>query len=70
MSEIKSLIVMVVFTLGISVSPASAADDAAEWPWWRGPNRDGKSPDTGLLKEWPTGGPERMWQVNGLGKGF
>ena len=23
---------------------------AADWPQWRGPNRDGKSADTGLLK--------------------
>ena len=24
-----------------------------EWPQWRGPNRDGISPDTGLLPVWP-----------------
>ena len=31
---------------------------AADWPGSRGPNHDGKSPDTGLLKEWPEDGPE------------
>src|SRR5215472_9774457 len=30
---------------------------AGDWPQWRGPNRDGKSSDTGLLQEWPAGGP-------------
>ncbi|MEI6781379.1 MAG: SHD1 domain-containing protein, partial [Verrucomicrobiota bacterium] len=28
-----------------------------EWPRWRGPNIDGKSQETGLLKEWPEQGP-------------
>jgi len=42
----------------------------ATWPGWRGPNRDGKSPDTGLLKAWPATGPRRLWTVTGLGHGF
>ena len=43
---------------------------AADWPQWRGPNRDGKSPETGLLQEWPEGGPPLAWAVEGLGSGF
>src|SRR5262245_40771146 len=43
---------------------------AADWPQWRGPNRDGKSSETGLLKEWPKDGPKLVWQVNDLGGGF
>ena len=43
---------------------------AADWPGWRGPNRDGKSPDTGLLKEWPDDGPKLLWKVDGIGDGF
>jgi len=53
MNKMKRSVVMIVFALGILVSSVIAADDAAEWPWWRGTNHDGKSPDTGLLKEWP-----------------
>lgn len=41
-----------------------------DWPGWRGPNRDGKSPDTGLLKQWPQGGPPLLWKATGIGKGF
>ena len=40
------------------------------WPQFRGPNRDGKSAETGLLKEWPAGGPRLLWSVGGLGIGF
>lgn len=61
---------MVVFSLGISVSLVSAANDADEWPCWQGPNHDAKSPATGLLKEWPAEGPKLLWQVNDIGKGF
>ncbi|MGB2809222.1 MAG: PQQ-binding-like beta-propeller repeat protein [Sedimentisphaerales bacterium] len=70
MSKMKCSLVMIVFALGMLVSSASAADDAAEWPCWQGSNRDAKSPDIGLLKEWPDGGPELLWQVNGIGNGF
>lgn len=37
---------------------------------WRGPDRDGKFPETGLMKEWPENGPERILEVEGIGKGY
>ncbi len=43
---------------------------AADWPQFRGANRDGKSADTGLLKEWPKGGPALAWKIKGLGGGY
>ncbi len=43
---------------------------AADWPQWRGPNRDGKSAETGLLQEWPDGGPPLAWKTSGLGAGY
>lgn len=43
---------------------------ADDWPQFRGPNRDGKSAETGLLKKWPAGGPKLLWSVDGLGTGF
>lgn len=43
---------------------------AADWPQWRGPERNGRSAETGLLKAWPAGGPPRIWTVSGLGQGF
>jgi len=41
----------------------------ADWPQWQGPERDGKSGDTGLLQEWPAGGPPLAWRVGNLGGG-
>jgi hypothetical protein len=38
----------------LSVAPKLAA---ADWPQWRGPNRDGISRENGLLKTWPASGP-------------
>ncbi len=41
-----------------------------DWPQWRGPNRDGLSAETGLLKEWAADGPPLLWKATGLGAGF
>jgi outer membrane protein assembly factor BamB len=41
-----------------------------DWPQWRGPNRDGISPETGLLKEWPEDGPRVVWQIDDGGVGY
>ncbi len=43
---------------------------AADWPQWRGVNRDGKSAETGLLKQWPEKGPALVWKAQGLGEGY
>lgn len=43
---------------------------AANWPQWRGPQRDGISQETGLLSQWPAEGPPLMWRVDGLGDGY
>ena len=37
---------------------------------FRGPQRDGKFPETGLLKTWPEEGPELLLKVEGIGKGY
>ena len=59
----------------VAVLPCRAADRegakaAAGWPQWRGPNRDGKSHDTGLLKSWPAEGPKLLWKVTRVGQGW
>jgi outer membrane protein assembly factor BamB len=41
-----------------------------DWPGWRGPDRIGLSAETGLLKEWPKGGPTLLWKATGLGGGY
>jgi outer membrane protein assembly factor BamB len=41
-----------------------------DWPQWRGPHHDGCSTETGLLKQWPAGGPPLAWKAKGLGEGY
>jgi outer membrane protein assembly factor BamB len=54
--------------LVFSSMPALSAD--SDWPSWRGPARDSISPDTGLLKSWPEGGPALVWSFENAGKGY
>jgi len=42
----------------------------ADSPQFRGPDRDGIFPETGLLKTWPEGGPPVIWVAEGLGGGY
>jgi outer membrane protein assembly factor BamB len=42
------------------------AQDIAQW---RGPERSGIYPETGLLDKWPEEGPELLWNMEGIGKG-
>ena len=64
----RELLCAVLVWMWAPIVPAATVD--SEWPGWLGPHRDGKSPDTGLLKEWPAGGPPLLWKVDGIGKGF
>lgn len=46
------------------------AAKAANWPQWRGPGRDGISPEKGLLQSWPENGPPLVGTTKGLGRGW
>ena len=48
----------------------AAAVAGSDWPQWRGPDRNGVSAETGLLKQWPPAGPPLSWSVSSLGKGY
>ncbi len=37
---------------------------------WRGPGRTGIYNEAGLLKKWPDGGPNLLWEAEGMGYGF
>ena len=52
------------------LSALAAANALADWPQFRGTNRDAQSAETGLLQRWPSGGPKLAWQVSGLGGGY
>jgi outer membrane protein assembly factor BamB len=50
---------------GVSAAPAPGAN----WAQYRGPNRDGKSTETGLVRSWGADGPREVWRTP-IGAGF
>ena len=57
-------------SLSFSILFFAIAAKSEDWPQWRGPNRDGHSTETGLLKEWPKDGPPVVWTVENVGVGY
>jgi len=57
-------------SLALGLVGQAMAQTAALWPQWRGPNRDGISKETGLLKQWPADGPPLVWKAAGAGRGY
>ena len=61
---------LVNLALALIATPGIAAEADAEpasgttedWPQFRGPDRDGISPATGLLETWPEEGPKELWR--------
>ncbi|HPJ99279.1 MAG TPA: PQQ-like beta-propeller repeat protein [Candidatus Hydrogenedentes bacterium] len=52
---------------GIFLGNVALAGDS---PQFRGPHRDGRFDEEGLLKTWPEDGPPLLWVAHGLGKGY
>ena len=61
---------LVVLAFGFFPGISVVADSPGDWPQWRGPARDGKSTETGLLKKWPEDGPKLVWKAEGVGMGY
>ncbi|MBI3881946.1 MAG: PQQ-like beta-propeller repeat protein [Verrucomicrobia bacterium] len=57
-------------TVSLFTTLAASALFAGDWPQWQGPNRDGISAETALLKLWPTDGPKLVWTTRALGGGY
>ena len=58
---------MVALTLVVAAAISVAA---ADWPQWRGPNRDGISQEKDLLQRWPQEGPKLVWKATDIGSGY
>jgi outer membrane protein assembly factor BamB len=66
----KSSMQLWILLCGMLISIMAGSARAEDWPSFRGPQRDGKCRETGLLKEWPESGPPLAWKTTGLGEGF
>lgn len=66
-----AILVAIILWAGAAGVPAVEPNaEGGNWPCFRGPNHDDKSPDKGLLKQWPPDGPPKLWEFTGLGKGW
>lgn len=65
---VRSWVVLTGWMLVMIGSECSLVE--AQEAQWRGPARDGKYPDTGLLKRWPADGPDLVLMKKGLGNGY
>lgn len=71
MARLMVLIAFVtVGTATVAGGPQALSAAGADWPQWRGPERTGVSSETGLLQQWPTGGPQALWTAQNLGSGY
>lgn len=70
MATVTSMRPVLAFLLLIGAGSAVIRSAPEEWPQWRGPGRDGVSKETGLLKQWPAGGPPLAWRGAGAGEGY
>ncbi|HZE95821.1 MAG TPA: PQQ-binding-like beta-propeller repeat protein [Planctomycetota bacterium] len=76
----RSFFVRAALLIAVVAAGAPARSDAQaakktetltlDWNQFRGPKRNAHSADTGLLKQWPTGGPALAWKATGIGAGF
>src|SRR5262245_44593375 len=66
-----SSIQLVALVLSLTAPGPKGGDvSGADWPQWRGPNRDGISKEVGLLKTWPKEGPKLLWTFVEAGLGY
>lgn len=53
-----------------TITVSAVEPSSTDWPQWRGPKRDNKSTQTGLLKSWEGQTPKLEWKVAGVGGGY
>ena len=61
MRKYRQFVLGIVLTGLLATCVLTLAVRADDWPQWRGPRRDGLSLETGLLTQWPEGGPKKLW---------
>ncbi len=58
------------YLLMLACLPTTLSAMTDDWPGWRGADRTDISTETGLLQEWPAGGPKRIWLNDAGGLGY
>lgn len=55
---------------GLADNQGTESESNKDWPCFHGADRTNKSDETGLLKNWPEGGPKLLFTISGLGEGY
>lgn len=58
------------FCVALVLSASTALAETYDWPQWLGPQRNGLTEETGLLKTWPEEGPKKVWMSDKCGLGY
>ncbi len=67
---IAAVLLLFAVFVGAGLSLAADITDSPWWPEHHGPGRTNISAEKGLLKEWPQGGPGKVWTYSQCGKGY
>ena len=70
MIRARSMRPIFVAAAAAAITASAGGAWAADWPGWRGPDRDGQSRESGLLQEWPAVGPRLVFRARGIGAGL
>jgi outer membrane protein assembly factor BamB len=66
----RRLFAMLVTAIGLTAAVGGQPAPGMDWPQWRGPDRNGISRETGLLRQWGPAGPSHVWSTRDLGAGY
>jgi outer membrane protein assembly factor BamB len=64
MNILKHILFLLLFFCAVTLVPAQQIVQ------FRGPERNGIYPETGLLTSWPAEGPAQLWKTDGIGNGY
>ena len=70
LSYLTLVLVLSLGLLKVSLAAEESPITSGDWPQFHGPQRNAICTETGLLKQWPEGGPELLWKLEGLGRGY
>jgi len=63
-------VVLAAMLVDVPWVPGSEVGKPPSWPEFHGPGRTNISPEKGLLKQWPEGGPRMVWKYSRCGQGY
>lgn len=63
-------IATVALLIDVLLAVDGSSGGSPSWPEFHGPGRTNISPEKGLLKQWPDGGPRLIWKYSQCGAGY